>query len=184
MDQEQEASMEELMIAYVEGDHLAFDKLYAKLAPRLFAYLVRLCGERSSAEDLLQQTFIKIHRHREGYLRGAPVLPWTLAIAKRTFLDHIRKKKVRKEDLSNDGIMPEPPQTREAIDLNLSAALEAAMLGIPEQYREAIELTKLSGLSNNEAAELLDTTPNAIKLRVFRGFEAMRQLMGVRPKSS
>ena len=65
---------------------------------------------RPFPEDLVQVTFSKIHRARESYMRGAPLLPWVLAIARRSFLDERRRAKVRPEDLTGDGIVPEPKQ--------------------------------------------------------------------------
>ncbi|MCC6217554.1 MAG: RNA polymerase sigma factor [Polyangiaceae bacterium] len=166
---------ESLMVRYVEGDPAAFDALYACTAPRLFGYLLRLTRDRARAEDLLQVTFSKIHRARASYLRGAPVLPWMLAIARRSFLDERRAAKVRTEHLSDDGSLPEPRAEPEAVGADLSEALDRALLDLPVSYREAIELTKINGLSVAEAAEVLGTTGTAVKLRVFRGYEILRK---------
>jgi RNA polymerase sigma-70 factor (ECF subfamily) len=124
---------------------------------------------------LLQTTFAKIHRARASYLRGAPLLPWVLAIARRTFFDERRAAKSRNEDLSSDGTLPEPRQEDTAVPNDLSEALERALDAMPEAYREAIQLTKITGLSVAEAAEVLGTTPTAVKLRVHRGYNLLRQ---------
>jgi RNA polymerase sigma-70 factor (ECF subfamily) len=60
-----------LMARYCDGDREAFAALYGGLAPRLFAYLYGMIGERAAAEDLLQQTFLKLHEARAVYVRGA-----------------------------------------------------------------------------------------------------------------
>ena len=73
------------MEQYVAGSASAFNQLYHRTAPQLFGYLVRLSQDRNKAEDLLQVTFAKVHRARQSYLRGASVLPWMLAIARRSF---------------------------------------------------------------------------------------------------
>jgi len=98
---------EELMEQYVDGSATAFDALYRQVAPRLLSYLLRLTRNRERAEDLLQVTFAKVHRARGSYIRGAPVLPWMLAIARRSFLDERRAAHSRSEDLSQDGTLPE-----------------------------------------------------------------------------
>lgn len=172
-------SLEDLMRAYVEGNVSAFDALYRRIAPQTFAYLLRLTRDRSRAEDLLQVTFTKLYRARASYLTGAPVLPWLLAIARRSFLDERRSAKVRTEDLSRDGTLPEPHPEGSSVPEELTARLEKALDDLPEAYREAIQLTKVSGLSLNEAAEVLDTTPTAVKLRVHRGYTQLRQKLGV-----
>lgn len=162
------------MLAYIEGDANAFDQLYRRLGPQLFAYLVRLTRDRPRAEDLLQVTFTKLHRARASYLRGAPVLPWVLAIARRSFLDERRSAKSRSEDLSADGSLPEPKRVDDSGAEDMADAVDRALDQLPESYREAIQLTKIVGLSLVEAADVLDTTPTAVKLRVHRGYTMLR----------
>lgn len=169
------SSAEVLMEAYIDGKAEAFEALYRKLSPNLFGYLLRLTRQRERAEDLLQVTFAKVHRARGSYLRGAPVLPWMLAIARRSFLDERRHASSRTEDLSSDGNLPEPRAEDPAVPADLSAALERALDALPEAYREAIQLTKVSGLSIAEAAEVLGASETAVKLRVHRGYTQLRK---------
>jgi RNA polymerase sigma-70 factor (ECF subfamily) len=171
------ASTEALMEAYVAGSASAFDELYARIAPKLFGHLLRLTRDRQRAEDLLQVTFVKIHRARSSYLEGAPVLPWASAIARRSFFDEVRKRRVRHEELSFDGQLPEPAQSESAVPMEVGEALERALDALPEAYREAIQLTKVSGLSIQEAAAVLGATPTAVKLRVHRGYVALRKAL-------
>lgn len=167
-------ALEELMVRYVEGDLAAFDELYRQLSPKLFGYLMRLTRHQQRAEDLVQITFTKVHRARESYLRGAPLLPWVLAIARRSFYDERRRAKVRPEDLSNDGVMPEPSREPDGVDNDVAEALEGALSRLPPTYAEAIQLTKVTGLSVAEAAEVLGATKTAVKLRVHRGYKLLR----------
>lgn len=169
------ATLEELMERYVDGDAAAFDVLYQRAAPKLFGYILRLTRNRERAEDLLQVTFAKVHRARGSYLRGAPVLPWFIAIARRSFLDERRSAKVRTEDLSADGTLPEPRGDDEGLGNDVTEALERALDSLPEAYREAIILTKITGLSLAEASEILGATPTALKLRVHRGYVQLRE---------
>lgn len=168
-------SAEELMERYVEGSADAFSELYRRISPNVLGYLLRLTRDRMRAEDLLQVTFTKIHRARESYLRGAPLLPWVLAIARRSFLDERRHARTRNEDLSADGTLPEPRPEPVNVPSDLSDALETALDALPEAYREAIQLTKISGLSIAEAADVLGTTETAVKLRVHRGYNQLRK---------
>jgi RNA polymerase sigma-70 factor, ECF subfamily len=169
------AGLEELMERYVDGDAAAFEQLYQNVSPKLLGYLLRLTRHRERAEDLLQITFAKIHRARASYLRGAPLLPWVLSIARRSFFDERRAAKSRSEDLSSDGTLPEPRQEEDVVPNDLSEALERALDAMPEAYREAIQLTKITGLSMVEAADVLGTTPTAVKLRVHRGYNLLRE---------
>lgn len=168
-------SPETLMVRYVEGDGAAFEELYRQLSPKLFGYLLRMTRQRDQAEDLVQITFSKIHRARESYLKGAPLLPWVLAIARRSFFDLRRRSKVRPEYLSSDGILPEPPPEKPALGNDVVDALEQAMQKLPEAYAEAIQLTKITGLSIAEASEVLGASKTAVKLRVHRGYKLLRR---------
>jgi len=170
-----ESTSEQLMERYVDGDAEAFEFLYRRVSPNLMGYLLRLTRNRERAEDLLQITFSKIHRARGSFLKGAPVLPWILAIARRSFLDERRSAHVRTEDLSPDGSLPEPQLEERALPVELSDALEVALDRLPETYREAIVLTKITGLSVAEAATVLGSTETAVKLRVHRGYNQLRK---------
>lgn len=171
-----EASLEQLMDQYVDGSAAAFDELYRRLGPRVLSYLLRLTRNRERAEDLLQVTFAKLHRGRDSYMSGAPLLPWVLAIARRSFYDERRAARVRQEELSSDGSLPEPaPQDEDNVPADVSEALDKALDRMPQAYREAIQLTKITGLSLAEAADVLGTTSAALKLRIHRGYNLLRK---------
>src|SRR5579863_8230976 len=85
------AEPRDLMERYQRGDASAFRELYALVAPRLLGYLVRMAKSRAVAEDVLQQTFLKVHRARAAYVVGADPIPWLYSIAHRTFLDEARR---------------------------------------------------------------------------------------------
>jgi RNA polymerase sigma-70 factor (ECF subfamily) len=170
-----ELTLEALMDQYVDGSASAFDDLYRRIAPKVLSYLLRLTQNRDRAEDLLQVTFSKMHRARDSYLTGAPLLPWVLAIARRSFYDERRAARVRAEELSRDGSLPEPHPDSDGVPADVSDALDHALDRMPAPYREAIQLTKITGLSLNEAADVLGTTSAAVKLRVHRGYNLLRK---------
>src|SRR6478609_954419 len=101
------AEPRDLMARYVDGDASAFRELYALLAPRLLGYLIKLARQRPLAEDLLQQTFLKVHRARAAYVKGADPVPWIYAIAHRTFIDEARKVKRAIVDVRDADELPE-----------------------------------------------------------------------------
>lgn len=168
-------SLEVLMTLYVGGSDRAFDELYRRLTPKVYGYLLRLARKPERAEDLVQVTYSKLHRARGSYLEGAPLLPWVLAIARRAFFDESRALRSRREDLTTEGVLPEPSlPTPGETDVGL---LERALSEIPEAYREAIVLTKITGLTVTEAAAVVESTPSAVKLRVHRGYKVLREAM-------
>ncbi len=90
------------MERYCAGEVAAFRRLYTMLAPRILAYLRGLIGDRAAAEDLLQQTFLKVHEARGACVRGANPIPWIYTIAHRTCLDELRKRKRSRVRLTVD----------------------------------------------------------------------------------
>jgi RNA polymerase sigma factor (sigma-70 family) len=78
------------------GDDRAFDELYRRGAQRVRGFLIRLSGNASLADDLTQETFVRIHRARGSFAVGAAALPWMFAIARNAFLDHARRENVRR----------------------------------------------------------------------------------------
>lgn len=171
----QSYSLEQLMGAYVAGSERAFDELYRRLTPKVYGYLLRLARKPERAEDLVQVTYSKLHRARASYLAGAPLLPWVLAIARRSFFDESRAMRARREDLTNEGVLPESSDS--VVEDPDTSLLERALAEIPEVYRESIVLTKITGLSVTEAAAVVESTPSAVKLRVHRGYKALRDAM-------
>jgi RNA polymerase sigma-70 factor, ECF subfamily len=187
------AEAKELMQRYCDGDAGAFRELYALVAPRLLGYLLKMARDRALAEDLLQQTFLKVHRARAAYVRGADPLPWIYSIAHRTFIDQARK---HKRAVVRVGEADELPEVTAAItgesddrrddgraDPEVVAAALDALAGLPPPQREAVVLTKLDGKSVAEAAEIAGTTVGAMKVRAHRGYEALRKALG-RPAAS
>lgn len=184
------ADLSNLMKRYCEGDPRAFEELYADCAPKLLRYLVRLSGDLSTAEDLLQLSFLKVHRARDSYISGAKPLPWMYTICHRTFLDEARKRK-RSKLVDVGGDVPEqsaaidgrPAETVETTDNSeqLSQTLEALQT-LPPSQRQAVVLTKLDGKSMQEAADIAGTTIGAMKVRAHRGYAALRKtLAGAKP---
>jgi RNA polymerase sigma-70 factor (ECF subfamily) len=182
------ADAKELMSRYCDGDASAFRELYALVAPRLLGYLVKMARSRAVAEDLLQHTFMKLHRARAAYVRDADPVPWIYSIAHRTFLDEARKQKRAIVRVGDGDDLPEPAAdiTGDAIDRKdepradpeLVQATLDALAELPAQQREAVVLTKLDGKSVAEAAEIAGTTVGAMKVRAHRGYEALRKRLG------
>lgn len=171
---------------YCDGEVAAFHRLYQRLAPRLLAYLVGLTRDRARAEDLLQQTFLKLHGARSAYVRGANPVPWVYTIAHRTFLDDHRRQRAARVKLTRDGVLPHEPVAAltggaedPAPDEVQPARLSLADLdGLPQNQREALILTKVHGHSLAEAAMITGSTPGAIKLRAHRAYVTLRKRLG------
>jgi RNA polymerase sigma factor (sigma-70 family) len=181
------ADAKDLMAQYCDGEASAFRELYALVAPKLYGYLVKLARNRALADDILQQTFMKVHRSRSAYIRGADPVPWIYAIAHRTFIDETRKTQRAVVRVGDEDELPEvkagldgisDDKREEPVDRELVQAAMDALATLPEQQRQAVVLTKLEGKSVAEAAEIAGTTVGAMKVRAHRGYEVLRKALG------
>ena len=166
------------MERYADGDAGAFSELYDAVAPRLFRFAARRLQSRAAAEDVVQQTLLQIHLTRDDFRRGAAVLPWAYAIARRLVIDASRRR--AREDLRADpGRDAEERSDAAAPDDALhwtrsEAALRADLSRLPPAQREAFELLKVEGLSVAESAEVLGITRGMVKIRAHRATVALR----------
>lgn len=173
-------TLERLMSQYVGGDLAAFDAIYARTSQRVFAFHMVMTGDKSRAEDLTQTTFLKLHRARDGYIEGSPLIPWLMAIARNSFLDDARKRQRARVRLTNTGEVPDrvDPKSLRPPPTGLKDAIDSAVSMLSPRQKEAFVLTKHTGLSPRDAARVLGTTETAVKLRVHRAYLALRQTLG------
>jgi RNA polymerase sigma-70 factor (ECF subfamily) len=165
------------MARYAAGEDAAFGELYDALAPLVYQYLLARVRNRALAEDLLQQSFLHVHRARASFIPGAAVRPWLFAIARRLMIDAARRRRLEDEHLLTQQLRE--PSLAAAPDQELAAAqlaarVQATLDELPESQRAAYTLTKRDGLSVAEAAARLAVTVTAIKLRTHRALEALR----------
>jgi RNA polymerase sigma-70 factor (ECF subfamily) len=172
-----EAELCDRMKAYLDGDIEAFDALYAAFAGRLRGYLLSQCRDAALADDLLQDTFMQIHRSRRTYEPGRPVTPWVYAIARHVYLMKRRStgRRVRFEErLVADARADDVPH--DALDTIVDGdEVRRALKGVPADQREALLMHHVEGWSFVEIATRLGIRVNAAKTRAFRGMKKMRE---------
>jgi RNA polymerase sigma-70 factor, ECF subfamily len=165
------------MNRYANGDNVSFAEVHDLVAPRLLRYLARRTGD-AAAQDLLQQTLLRIHAARGQFRPGAAVLPWAFAIARSVLVDSVRRSKHRLHELVTE--LAEEPTVDGGLDEHLDwllsiEKLKETLTGLPQAQRMAFQLVDLEGRSLREVAALLGTTPTAIKIRAHRARIALRQ---------
>ena len=168
------------MNRYADGDDRAFPELYDLVAPRLHGYVRRNVRDVQLASDIIQQTFLHMHRARSSFLRGAAVMPWALAIARRLIIDAARLRvpvpgPLPLDESSAASARPDSEQVVQASQLARRVAHELARL--PESQRQAFELVQEQGLSLKEAARLLGTTAVAVRLRAHRAIVSLQSAL-------
>lgn len=172
-----------LMERYASGDDAVFDQLYSLTAPRVYGFCVRLTGHPAAADDLFQETYLKLHRGRSTYLAGSDVLHWIFAIARSAYLDRLRYRRRRPEHLGSSEDAAEmaasrsDEQYRPDADLaadHLERVISVELQKMSEKNRAAYVLLREEGLSLKEAAAVLGASQNAVKQRAHRAYEQIR----------
>lgn len=168
----------ELVRGLRAGDPVAFDKVYEAWNRRLFAFLLRLTRRRELAEELLEETWLRLVKGIADLRDDAKLAPWLFAVARNLFLSHRRARVLDEGSLGEldppDRATPSPLEVA-AMD-ELQERLERGLATLPPSYREALLLVGIHGLTPSEAARVSGLTPEAFRQRLSRG----RALLGQR----
>src|ERR1700730_9894804 len=165
------------MERYQQADPEAPAVLVSALSPALLRFFQSQAPSREQADDLLQDTWLRIHRVRHTYRPGEPVLPWIYAIARRVRVDGYRKtQRIRHHEIAKDGL-PEPPERAEARNPGLT--FDTLVAALPEAQREVVTMLKVGGLTLEEVARATSSTVGAVKQRAHRAYERLRKLLEI-----
>jgi RNA polymerase sigma-70 factor (ECF subfamily) len=146
---------------------------------RIFSVCLRILGNRESALDATQDTFLTVFRKAAQFQGRSALGTWIYRIAVNTCYDQIRRGQRRPVDSLPDHIDPADQSAEDHIE---SAAvrpeIERALALLPVEFRNAVILSDLEGLSLPEVAEVLGVPVGTVKSRVFRGRRQLAQLLG------
>ncbi|MGD0619075.1 MAG: RNA polymerase sigma factor [Bryobacteraceae bacterium] len=174
------SNLQVLMARYQQGDLAAATDLIHRLSPQLHRFFVVQFAGRGDADDLLQETWLRIHRVRHTYRAGEPVLPWLYAIARHIRVDHYRKARRAAgreeclEGLPEVAAAPSPESGR-------TPDLEALLAPLPASQREVIEMLKVAGMTLEEVARATSSSVGSVKQKAHRAYEKLREWMGGPP---
>lgn len=171
----------QLMLALRAGDHAAFDALFDRWAGALLRYLERMVKSRAQAEELMQETFLRVYRARDRYEVRARFSTWLYTIATRIALNELRRPGHRSLDAGPDDAgytavdrSADQPAIDDVVDARLRGArVQSALLELPERQRAALWLASVEGMSYAEVAEALDVSPQSVKALVHRARSAV-----------
>jgi RNA polymerase sigma-70 factor (ECF subfamily) len=171
-----ESNLEMLMARYQDGDSAAATALIDQISPQLHRFFAAQFASRAHADDLLQETWLRIHRVRHTYRPGEPVLPWFYAIARHVRVDHYRKTvrtTVREKSLREISAVAAPDSGKPG----QTDELEALLASLSESQREVIEMLKVAGMSLDEVARATSSSVGSVKQKAHRAYEKLRQKM-------
>jgi len=168
-------SDESLMAAYAGGDIAAFDALYARYRGPLYRYLLRLCGDTVTANDLYQETWERLIRSRERYQPALPFKPWLYRIAHNLAIDAFRRRRPG-DEVDPAGLQASDGTPEQALAAEqLSRRLESALRALPVEQREALLLRLEGGLDLESLAEVTGVSREAAKSRLRYAVRKLRK---------
>ncbi|MBV8560841.1 MAG: sigma-70 family RNA polymerase sigma factor [Acidimicrobiia bacterium] len=146
----------------------------------LYTVAYRLTGNRDDAEDLVQEVLLRVRRGLETYQPGS-MEGWLSRIATNAFLDDIRRRKRRPEELlpeDPDWVLPPSGSAEEALAAEvLPDDVQAALQRLPEDFRAAVVLCDVVGLSYQEIGESLSIPVGTVRSRIHRGRAILRDVL-------
>jgi RNA polymerase sigma-70 factor, ECF subfamily len=165
----------ELMVRYQQGDPAAVTALVEVLSPQLHRFFNAQFVSRRYADDLLQETWLRIHQVRHTYRPSEPVLPWIYAIARHTRVDHYRKTRRVEDREQQVDVLPERPAPT-APEFR-GPDLDAMLRELPESQREVILMLKVAEMSMEEVARATSSSVGSVKQKAHRAYEKLRGLV-------
>lgn len=164
---------EELMLRVRNDEVEALSTLFERHHVALFNFFYRLSGDASGSEDLVQDVFYRVLKYRSSYQPGSSFRTWMYQVARNTLNDQYRKRRgeVELEAAPVATVLPLDPVD----DEQQMARLNYALMQLPEEKRELLLLTRFQGLKYEEVARLLQCEVGALKVRVHRALQELKE---------
>jgi RNA polymerase sigma-70 factor (ECF subfamily) len=168
------------------GDTGAFDQLYDAYRPRVFAFLLRMSRSRTVAEDLLDETWLRLVRHAPRLLPDTRIGPWLFTVARNLYWNYRRDVLVEETSVPDlVALWPSPTPWPSPFELaaagELERRVERALSSLSPQYREVFLLVSHEGLTPAEAADVCGIRAEAMRQRLSRARAALAQKLSEIP---
>jgi RNA polymerase sigma factor (sigma-70 family) len=168
------------------GDATAFDALYEVYRPRVFAFLLRMSRSRTIAEDLLDETWLRLLKQSRSLTPDTRIGSWLFTVARNLYWSY-RRRALIEETCAPDliGLWPSGPSWPSPFDLavgdELERRVEAALSTLPPQYREVLLLVAHEGLTPGDGATVCGISPEAFRQRLSRARAALARTLDLTP---
>jgi RNA polymerase sigma-70 factor, ECF subfamily len=162
------------VVAAASGDVAAFERLVRQMQGPVWRYVVHLVGDRTLAEDISQEVFLRAHRKLHTLENPDRFVPWLLATARNAAYDAGRYKKRRPVELLGD----RQPDASDSRDPHIGIEVRDALERIDETLRESLVLVVMIGLTYQEAAEAIGVPEGTVKSRIFRARRILIEMLG------
>lgn len=173
---------DDLLAAYAAGDRRAAQELSTRLVPRVLGFATRMLNDRAEAEDVVQESMLRLWRIAPEWRHGeAQVSTWLFRVAANLCTDRLRKS--RRSRPLDDAVDPEDPSPGvvDALETGDRAkALQEALAQLPDRQRQAVVMRHLEEMSNPEIASAMDMSVEAVESLTARGKRALSALLAGR----
>ena len=159
------------------GDEQAYAQCLRRVGARLRAYFWRRLSDPGEVEDLVQETLLALHLARATHDPALPVSVWVHAIARHKLIDALRRRGRQAAWLDYVDELPEALEPGSEQDLGAPRDVQRLLAELPQRQRQAIECTKLLGLSVTDAAQRLGCSESVVKVSVHRGLKRLAAWM-------
>jgi len=178
MERISEASDEMLFVAYCRGDSAAFETLFHRYQHQLCRHIEKMLNDLAAAEDLVVETFLRLHRHRQQYRGGDSIRGWIYTIARNLARNWLRRERLRRWlplTITDSALTTEVPAVSE--DKEIREIVAAAFANLPIRQREVCSLRLFGELSLEEIAQVVKVSLGTVKSRLFYGQRRLRDLL-------
>lgn len=168
----------DLLAAYAAGEARAARALMLRLTPRIFGLSMRMLGDRAEAEDVTQETMLRLWKIAPKWRdMGAAPGTWTYRVAANLCTDRLRRRRDAAWDPEFDLADDRPSEETRLQTEARAEALTAALATLPDRQRLAVVLRHLEGLANPEIAEILEISVDAVESLTARGKRALAKAL-------
>lgn len=181
-------SDEDLLARSLTGDLGAFEVIVNRYKDRLFNFVLRFVKDQQTAEDIVQETFLRAYRNRHSFQAVAKFSTWIYTIAGNLAKSELRRRKrwrflsigTQNEETGMTFELPDtgaPPDSRTETAL-AESRIQEALTQLPERYREAVVLRDIEGLDYDEISQIIGCPLGTVKSRINRGRLRLQEELG------
>jgi RNA polymerase sigma-70 factor (ECF subfamily) len=176
-----DVSDDALLVAFGNGDRSAARALTRRLTPRMLGYATRLLGDRTEAEDVAQEAMLSLWRIAPDWRQGeARITTWLYRVVSNLCTDRLRKRREVVLESIGEPVDGAPSVGEKMVEDQRQAALQAALMQLPERQRQAVVLRHIEGVANSDIARAMDISVEAVESLTARGKRALAQALSGR----
>jgi RNA polymerase sigma-70 factor, ECF subfamily len=153
-------------------------EIYARHYSRVRSFIRTVVKDEFASDDLAQETFLRAHQSMGGFNEQSSMAPWLMKIAYNLCLDHFRRTKKKVVPLEDEAVPCDNPRTEQIMECRqMSACVQRQILLLPEGQQAVIHLYDVVGLTQKEIAEVLEISPENVKVRLHRGRKRLKEIL-------